>query len=147
MTDPNLSPDNFLTETESAAVDQALLSSKEKFSARVAIYSLRILQSMSLSNTHDNASTDMDVSAIAPAQIVDWLAQNQPTMPEGLQIDPSFLQFFSQLVISSLKPLKQVALGQNKSISALDFGDVIAWFEQQAKVRVEQGEEATFLGE
>lgn len=139
MLDSNFSPNTFLTEAESFAVDRALLSAQEKFSTRVALYSLRVLQTI--------APDQNDITAIAPDQLLDWLRQHQSEMPEELQPDPSFQQFFSQLVLSSLKPLAQVATEGNKSVGELQPADVIAWFEQQAKIRVEQGESATFLAD
>ncbi|NEQ98161.1 MAG: hypothetical protein F6K30_15825 [Cyanothece sp. SIO2G6] len=138
MLDSNFSPNAFLTEAESLAVDQALLSAKEKFSTRVALYSLRVLQAI--------APNQNDITAIAPEQILDWLTHHQSEMPAGLQPDPAFQQFFSQLVLSSLRPLAQIAMEQQKSVGELRSVDVIAWFEQQAKIRVEQGESATFWG-
>ena len=142
MLDSNASPDNLLTEDESIAVDQALISAKEKFSARVAIYSLRVLKTMA-------DEQGGDISAIAPPQILAWLAQNQPTAAEaqpGLEPDPSFSQFFAQLVLSSLKPLTQISTELEKPLYDLLPLDIIAWFEKEARIRVETGEQATFLG-
>jgi len=139
MLDSNFPPSAFLTEAESLAVDQALLSAQEKFSTRVAIYSLGVLQAI--------APDQANLEAIAPDRILNWLSQHQSEMPAELQPDPSFQQFFSQLVLSSLKPLAQIATETEKSVGELQFADVIAWFERQAQIRLEQGESATFWGE
>ena len=136
------SPNDFLTEDESLAVDQSLLSAKEKFSTRVAIYSLRVLQTM--------ASESKDIHSLTPADLSEWLATQQSPPQEatpGLEPDPAFSQFFTQIVLSSIKPLKQMATEAQKPLESLAFDEVIAWFEKEAKIRVESGEQATFLGQ
>ncbi|MEM9218915.1 MAG: hypothetical protein AAGD25_31840 [Cyanobacteria bacterium P01_F01_bin.150] len=136
------SPNDFLTEDESLAVDQSLLSAKEKFSTRVAIYSLRVLKKMT--------SESKDISALTPSDISEWLMTQQETgtnIIPGLEPDPAFGQFFTQIVLSSMKPLKQMAAESQKSLDELQCDEVIAWFEKEAKVRVEFGEQSTFLGQ
>ena len=136
------SPNDFLTEDESLAVDQSLLSAKEKFSTRVAIYSLRVLQTM--------ASEAKDINSLTPSEVSAWLATQQGPSNEatpGLEPDPAFSQFFTQIVLSSIKPLKQMATEAQKPLESLQFDEVIAWFEKEAKIRVESGEQATFLGQ
>lgn len=136
------SPNDFLTEAESLAVDQSLLSAKEKFSTRVALYSLRVLQTM--------ASQSKDIHTLTAPDLSEWLATQQDTnldVTPGLEPDPAFSQFFTQIVMSSIKPLKQMALETQKSLEDLQCDEVIAWFEKEAKIRVEDGEHATFLGQ
>ena len=136
------SPNNFLTEDESLAVDQSLLSAKEKFSTRVAIYSLRVLQTM--------ASEAKDIHTLTSSDVSAWLATQQVSRDKatpGLEPDPAFGQFFTQLVLSSIKPLKQMATEVQKPLEKLQCDEVIAWFEKEAKIRVELGEQATFLGQ
>jgi len=132
MTRPTSS---FLTEAESLEVDQALLSSKDKFSTRVAIYSLRVLQAMA----PDHGGR---LEAMAPEQITRWLEQHQSNAAElmpGLDQDAGFSQFFSQLVLSSQKPLTQAAEAAGKSIDELRVPDIIAWFELRSKQQMKQG--------
>lgn len=136
------SPNDFLTEDESLAVDQSLLSAKEKFSTRVAIYSLRVLQTM--------ASESKEISQITPSELSSWLTTQQEPSNEatpGLEPDPAFSQFFTQIVLSAIKPLNQMATETGKPLEELHCNDVIAWFEKEAKVRVESGEQDTFLGQ
>lgn len=135
------SPNDFLTEEESLAVDQSLLSAKEKFSTRVAIYSLRVLQTM--------ATESKDISQITPSEVSSWLTANSPSNESvpGLEPDPAFSQFFTQIVLSAIKPLNQMAAETGKPLEELHCTNVIAWFEKEAKVRVEAGEQDTFLGQ
>ncbi|NET09475.1 MAG: hypothetical protein F6K09_07570 [Merismopedia sp. SIO2A8] len=144
---PSLSPNNFLTEEESIAVDQTLMPAKDKFSTRVAIYSLRVLQSMATQQSVPQPTQELGdrkperedgtVGAIAPDAIIEWLAQHQPptfqTTP-GLETDPAFNQFFAQLVLSALKPLNQISAQLNKPITDLTPPEIIAWFEQNVQL-------------
>lgn len=116
----------FLTPEECAEVDKALLTSREKFSARVAIYALRSLKQ--IAHEHDTPITQLD-----PQQIEAWVYQD-----ESLQtgIDREFRQFFAQLVMASLKPLKQMAQEAGVAIESLTITHVIAWFERQAKLNL-----------
>jgi hypothetical protein len=59
----------FLTEVESAAVDAALLSSPEKFLARLTISTARLL-------SHMAADLGTTVEALTPEQIIGWLEQD-----------------------------------------------------------------------
>ncbi len=59
----------FLTEAESAEVDKALLSSPEKFLARLTISTAKLLQVI---------ATDLNtpIEALTPAQIIQWFEQD-----------------------------------------------------------------------
>jgi hypothetical protein len=122
------SPTEFLTPEESAEVDKALLTSKDKFAARVAIYSLRSLKKIS-------QASGQSIVALQPAQIEDWIYQD-----ESLQgtIDTEFKRFFTQLVLSSNKPLTQAAQDAGSTIEQLTVPQVVAWFEKQAKTNLTQ---------
>ncbi|MBI4780911.1 MAG: hypothetical protein HY785_06255 [Oscillatoriophycideae cyanobacterium NC_groundwater_1537_Pr4_S-0.65um_50_18] len=119
----------FLTFEEVAEVDKALLTSREKFSARVALYSLRSLKLIA-------QRYEMAIADLSPQQIADWVAAD-PIFQANPAFDEGFKGFFTQLVISSLKPLKQVALRENGAIENLTVPQVLAWFEQEAKLRLE----------
>ena len=116
----------FLTPEECAEVDKALLTSREKFSARVAIYALRSLKQIAQAN--GTAITQLD-----PQQIETWVYED-----ESLQggIDREFRQFFAQLVLASLKPLKQMAQKAGVAIETLTVTQVIVWFEEQARLNL-----------
>ena len=122
-----MQPSNeFLTPEECAEVDKALLTSREKFSARVAIYALRSLKQIAQAN-------GVTITQLDSQQIEAWVYQD-----ESLQtgIDREFRQFFSQLVIASMKPLRQMAAAAGVPIEAIGLAQVIEWFEQQAKLNL-----------
>ncbi|PSB31885.1 hypothetical protein [Stenomitos frigidus] len=116
----------FLTPEECAEVDQALLTSRERFSARVAIYALRTLKQIAQVN-------GVAITKLDPKQIEAWVYQD-----ESLQtgIDREFRSFFAQLVIASLNPLQQAARATGVPIESLTVAQVIIWFEEQAKLNL-----------
>ncbi|OIP70099.1 MAG: hypothetical protein AUK43_10700 [Oscillatoriales cyanobacterium CG2_30_40_61] len=113
----------FLTEDEAIQVDAALLSSKDKFSTRLAIYALRCLKQIA-------ETENIKIENIKPEQVQDWV-KNDHSFQEKLELDGNFHQFFSQLVISSLKPLKQVSQAENIPIQDLTIKQLIQWFERR----------------
>lgn len=122
----------FLTPEECAEVDQALLTSRDKFTARVAIYALRSLKQIA-------KKFETPIARLNPQQITGWVEQDPTLQPEN-GFDSSFKGFFSQLVISSMKPLRQVAQEASVAIEDLTVSQVVGWFEQAAKARIEAGE-------
>jgi len=126
MAEP-LQPAEFLTAEESAAVDRALLATRDKFLTRVALYSLRSLREIS-------KSTGQAIETITPTQVEIWIEQDDSLRQEAT--NPSFRGFFVQLVLSSLKPLTQTAQMHEKAIADLSVDEVISWFEQDAKQRM-----------
>ncbi|MEY3330099.1 MAG: hypothetical protein RLZZ115_2984 [Cyanobacteriota bacterium] len=121
---------DFLTEDEAIQVDAALLSSKEKFSTRLAIYALRCLKEIA-------KNEDIKIENIKPEQVQSWV-KNHHNFKEKLELDGNFNQFFSQLVISSLKPLKQVAQAENIPIQDLTIKQLINWFEHESQQNLGQ---------
>ncbi|MBD1824705.1 hypothetical protein H6F51_19745 [Cyanobacteria bacterium FACHB-DQ100] len=113
----------FLTPEECIEVDKALLTSKDKFSARVAIYSLRSLKKIA-------QASGQAIADLQPTQIEDWIYQD-----ESLQggIDNEFKKFFSKLVVASINPLMQIAQTNGTPIESLTVPQVVAWFEAKAK--------------
>ncbi|GAB4365565.1 MAG: hypothetical protein Kow00121_02200 [Elainellaceae cyanobacterium] len=132
------SPDQLLTPEECAEVDQAMMTSRDRFSARVAIYSLRSLKAVA----EQNGTT---IAQLGEQQIVDWVNHDPTLRPEN-GFDSSFKGFFAKLVLSSLKPLRQIALENEQAIDDLTVSQVVSWFEKAAKARIEQGESTSFLG-
>lgn len=118
----------FLTPEECAEVDKALLTSREKFSARVTIYALRSLKQIA-----EQANTS--IAALESTQIEEWVYQDASLQKTG---DSEFRQFFSQLVISSLKPLRRIARESGIEIEILAIAQVVAWFEKEAKKKLEK---------
>jgi hypothetical protein len=113
----------FLTPEECIEVDKALLTSKDKFSARVAIYSLRSLKQVA-------QASNQNIADLQPTQIEDWIYQDE-SLQSGL--DSEFKPFFTRLVLASMSPLKQAATANEGSIESLTVPQVVAWFEAKAK--------------
>jgi hypothetical protein len=128
---------DFLKPEECAEVDTALLSSKEKFSARLAIYALRVLKQIA-------EETGFSVTEIANQQVMDWV-KNDESIKQSIELDASFENFFTNLVLASLRPLKQIAVESEGAIEQLTVKQVVAWFEKDGKIRREQGADAAFL--
>jgi hypothetical protein len=122
------SSEEFLTPEECAEVDKALLTAHDKFTARVAIYALRALKTIA-------QQTQISIAALEPTQIEDWVYQDPSLQQSG---DREFRHFFSQLVISALKPLKQMAQETGIPLEALTVPQVVTWFEDLAKRRLER---------
>ncbi|GAP93531.1 hypothetical protein [Leptolyngbya sp. NIES-2104] len=113
----------FLTPDECIEVDKALLTSKDKFSARIAIYALRSLKQIA-------QKSGQAIADLHPTQIEDWIYQDK-SLQGG--IDNEFKKFFSQLVIASINPLTQIAQANQTNIESLTISQVVSWFEVKAK--------------
>ncbi|PIG91777.1 hypothetical protein [Gloeocapsopsis sp. IPPAS B-1203] len=81
-------------------------------------------------------------------------AQQQPstqflTLEESAKVDAALLsspeKFLTRLTISSWKLLKHIAQDYNVAIEDLTPQQIVAWFEQDGKIRREQGTEAAYL--
>lgn len=118
----------FLTPEESAQVDQALLSARDRFSVRVAIYALRSLQQIA-------DVEGQPVSELQPEQVKRWIVNDQ-TLNPSQGFDEGFKEFFSRLVVAALKPLQRIADSNNTVIRNLVTSQVIEWFEAEAKQKL-----------
>ena len=71
------------------------------------------------------------------------------TPQESADVDKALLssseKFLTRLTISSVRLLKQIAKDTGVTIEELTHQQVINWFEQDAKIRREQGIDAAFL--
>lgn len=71
------------------------------------------------------------------------------TADESADVDKALLssseKFLTRLTISSLRLLKQIAKDTGVTIEELTHQQVVDWFENDGKVRREQGIEAAFL--
>ena len=128
---------DFLKPEECAEVDMALLSSKEKFSTRLAIYALRVLKQIA-------GETGRPITEVSNQQVMDWI-KNDQSIQQSIQVDASFENFFTNLVVASLRPLKQIAVEGEGAIEQLTVKQVVAWFVKDGKIRREQGTDAAFL--
>ena len=120
---------DFLKPEECAEVDMALLSSKEKFSARLAIYALRVLKQIA-------EEKGLLVAQVSNQQVMDWI-KNDESIKGSIELDASFENFFTNLVIASLRPLRQIAAESEGTIEQLTVKQVVVWFEKDAKIRRE----------
>ncbi len=116
----------FLTREESAAVDTALLASRDKFAVRLAIYALRSLQQIS-------QVTGLPVTEINENQIINWI-ENDKNIQQQIELDASFKLFFTRLVLSAINPLEQISQEKAVPIPDLTVKQVIAWFEKDRKI-------------
>ena len=57
----------------------------------------------------------------------------------------SYEKNLARIAVHSLSLLRQIAKDMGVAIEDLNTQQIIEWFEKEAKIRVEQGPEATFL--
>jgi len=71
------------------------------------------------------------------------------TAAESSQVDAALLpqheKFLTRITISSMRLLKHIAQEYEVMVEELTVEQIITWFEQDAKIRREQGAEAAFL--
>ena len=118
----------FLTPEECAEVDRALLTSHDRFTVRVATYALRSLKRIAQEQR-------VAIAELTPAQIEDWIYQDN-SLQGG--IDREFKQFFANLVIAAQKTLHQAAAEIGVGLEAMTLTQLIRWFEQNARERLQQ---------
>jgi len=121
----------FLTPEESARVDAALLTSKEKFSTRLAIYALRCLKQIA-------QEKGKSVEEVTGEEAIAWIEKDEQ-IKEQLDLDASFKDFFTRLVMASQRPLKQISSEADVPLEDLTLEQVVQWFEKQAKIKLEGG--------
>jgi hypothetical protein len=120
----------FLTPEECAEVDRALMTAQDKFATRVAIYALRSLRQIA-------QRQGTSIKSLTPEQIEDWVYQDE-SLQNGM--DREFKKFFSRLVSSSRNPLQRIAESAGVVIEQLTVPEVVKWFEQEARIRIKDGE-------
>jgi len=129
-----LNPEELLSPEESAQVDGALMTSKDRFSTRVAIYALRIMKQIS-------AEQVIQMDAIGPAQLGEFLendASAQAAMAaQSMEIDSNFKLFWSQIISSARKPLGAIAQANQTPMEQITTAQIIRWFEAQSKASLE----------
>jgi hypothetical protein len=118
-----------LTPDESARIDGALMTSRDKFATRVALYALRMLQQM---NAADRP--------LSTQEIRDWLQQSESSkaliLEQGLEWDEQFLGFWTQLIDSAQRSLMTIAQSLEISWLALTIDQIVTWFEAEAKAKI-----------
>jgi len=88
--------------------------------------------------------TGLPITEVSNQQVMDWI-QNDESIKQSIQVDASFENFFTNLVVSSLRPLRQIAVESEMAIEQLTVKQVVAWFVKDGKIRREQGTDAAFL--
>jgi hypothetical protein len=122
------SPVEFLTVEECHQVDAALLTSREKFTSRVAIYALRSLKTIAI---QENCA----IKELSQETVVGWI-HSDPSLQETQ--DGNFRSFFSQIVLSAIRPLQAIASnGENDgTIENVTVAQLISHYEAQAKANL-----------
>jgi hypothetical protein len=115
----------FLTDAECAEIDQTLLPTRDRFSIRVAVYSWRYLQQVSV-------GLGISMTDLQPQQIRDWIDRDT-TLQTSAGGDESFVDLLDRLLISSLGPLQKIAQQEKTEIEKLTLPQIIHWFEQEVK--------------
>jgi len=113
---------SLLTLEENAQIDQTLLPTRDRFSIRLTIYCWRYLQQLS-------TKLKTPIESLQPAQINEWVAKDTQ-LQGGQHVDADFMDWFSYLVTSSLKPLGAISQHHQVSINDLTLHQVINWYTQ-----------------
>lgn len=119
---------NLLSLEEVSAIEATLLPARDRFSLRLAAYSLRLLQALA-------ADQQQPIAAIDASQLQTWLLQSpqlaETLSQQGLVVDQSFLDFWTRLLLSAKQPLVQAAESAAVSLEQLQLATVIDWYRQQ----------------
>ena len=121
-----INPDQLLTPEESARVDGTAMNNKEKFSTRIAIYSLRVLKKIA-------ADKGIAASEVSTEALHEFLEKDEMSQLEGkgFALDDSFKAFWSNIISSSAKQLEQVAGANQIDLGSVTAEQTIAWFESK----------------
>ena len=166
------SPQNsakFLTVEEAHTVDSAMLSTMEKFMTRITISSMRVLAHIAKSyNVHaEELQTDQIVAWIEndarirreqgdTAAFLQWSGGSNNTDAElefedtiddqvtGAQLS-SNEKFLTRMTISAMPVLSAIAKDYDTHVEELTVPQTIAWIENDAKIKREQGVDVAFL--
>ncbi|NCJ06735.1 hypothetical protein GS597_09490 [Synechococcales cyanobacterium C] len=114
-----------LTPEECAMIDQTLLPTRDRFSMRITVYSLRYLKQI-------GAGLGMAIADLTSEQIKTWV-QQEPQMQTQANLDASFVDWFTHLLTASLVPLQTIAQHEVTEIEELTLPQIVAWFEHQVK--------------
>lgn len=125
-----LNPEDLLTPEESAQVDSSLMTAKDRFSTRVAIYALRILKQIA-------AEKGMAAESVGIAELGEFLdrdeAAQQTLEAQSMAMDSSFKVFWAQIIAAAHKPLGAIAQTHQTDLANLELCQIIHWFEAQSK--------------
>ena len=111
---------SLLTHAENTQIDQTLLPTRERFSIRLTVYCWRYLQKIS-------EQIQIPIESLSAIQIKECIGTDTELMA-GPQVDDHFVDWFSHLVTSSLKPLNAIALEEQVLINNLSLEAIIGWY-------------------
>lgn len=117
---------SLLTLEENAQIDQTLLPTRDRFSIRLTVYCWRYLQQLS-------TKLQTPIESLQPEQINEWVSKDTQ-LQDSQQVDADFMDWFSYLVTSSLKPLGAISQHNQVPISDLTLDQVISWYTQSFAV-------------
>ncbi|HEY9827183.1 MAG TPA: hypothetical protein V6D19_17230 [Stenomitos sp.] len=118
-------PDSFhewLSPQECDIIDQTLLPTRDRFSIRMTVYSLRYL-------LHLSQPVGLNIETLDPQHIRTLLEQDK-TLP--VPEEASVTDLLVRILSSSLKPLQAIAQQVNVPIEQLTLEQIIQWFKAQA---------------
>jgi hypothetical protein len=169
MIDPQQNSAKFLTVEEAQTVDGAMLSTMEKFMTRITISSMRVLAYIAKSyNIHaEELQIDQIVGWIEKdarirreqgnvAAFLQWSSSGSSTDDEiefedtisdrvtGAQLS-SNEKFLTRMTISAMQVLSAIAKDYHTHVEELTVAQTIAWIENDAKIKREQGVDSAFL--
>jgi hypothetical protein len=114
-----------LTEAECALIDQTLLPTRDRFSIRITVYSWRYLLQVA-------QELGIKVTELTPMQIQDRLSLD-PQLRSQANFDESFVDWFGNLLTSSLGAIRNIATQLNLEIEQLTLPQIVDWFEKRVK--------------
>lgn len=114
---------SLLTLEENTQINQTLLPTRERFSIRLTVYCWRYLQQLS-------TKLQTPIESLQSEQIHEWVSKDTQ-LQDGQQVDAAFIDWFSHLVTSSLKPLTAIAQQYQVSINDLTLENVVDWYSQR----------------
>lgn len=110
------------------------MTSKDRFSTRVAIYALRIMKQIA-------ATKAMQIEGVGSEELGEFLdhdsAAQEAMAAQSMQIDGDFKQFWSQIILSARKPLGAIAQANQTGLDRINTDQIISWFEAQSKASLE----------
>jgi hypothetical protein len=115
----------FLSPEECAQIDQTLLPTRDRFSIRITVYSWRYLQQVS-------EGLGIAIADLQPQHITDWL-RHDASLQTSDHLDETFVDWFSNLLVSSRSPLATLAQETQTPIEQLTLTQIIDWFHAKVK--------------
>jgi hypothetical protein len=172
MIDSQPNSAKFLTEDEAHVVDGAMLSTMEKFMTRITISSMRVLAH--IAKSYGLHVEELQINQIIQwiendakirreqgdaAAFLQWSGGDHPNSNSTAELEfedtiddqvtgaqmSSNEKFLTRMTISAMQVLSAIAKDYDTHVEELTVAQMIAWIEQDAKVKREQGMDSAFL--